>query len=311
MARESEYDKVLSLHRTRLERISERRGVASMKKLYDKAQSEMARKLAVTAKKLSGDSFTAHAQKVVMGQLEDGQMYIMSQMAGELDVHAREAQEESLRALSTDVKRLENYYTGAAPPLAIDEAARFAGVIDARKTSLLRQHRESMANYGANIVAKVEEQLSLSVLQAETPYAAIDRVLEVTDGEWWQAERIVRTETSFATNAAKADGIGEVVEELPDMFMMWVEHCDDDGEPLDDRVGVDSQAMHQQIVVPGGLFIMPPTTRDGAEVPDSLVDMQWAFPPNRPNDRSILAPFRPHWGAGWRWSGDDRVWVGR
>lgn len=312
MAKPSEYDKIVDLHRNRLERVAERRGVGRMKKLYDAAQEDMARKMAATAKRLSGDSFTMHAQRVVMAQLKEGQTIIMGKMAGELDDHAREAQVESLRSLSDDVRQLEGHYTGAAPPLAIDEAARFAGVIDKRKTSLMRQHKESMAYYGADIVSKVEEQLALSVLQAETPHAAIDRVLEVADGEWYQGERIVRTETSWATNATKLDGVQEIIEELPDMMIRWTEHVTDEFEPMDDRVGVDSIAMHGQVIQPGGYFVMPDATEDGDEVSDSLVGNVWQFPPDRPNDRAVIAPWRQHWGGmAWRYSGGGRIFLSR
>jgi hypothetical protein len=139
-------------------------------------------------------------------------------------------------------------------------------------------------------------------------------VVALTGEQRWQAERIVRTECAWAFNATHADGIADAARELPDMMMRWTEQCDDaSGAPLDDRVGVDSIALHGQLAKPGGVFTMPPTSlvpdKSGkTDVPLGLVGMMWAHPPNRPNDRAVLAPWRPHWGVpGWTWDGSGRV----
>lgn len=310
MPSKSKFDQVLDQHRLRLTRLTERSGVARIKKLYAEATSDMTRKLAATAKRIGGKSFTMHAQRAIMAQLTQGQILISSKMAGELNVQAREAQEESLRALSSNIKTLEKHYTDSVPPLAIDEAAIFAGVVDKRKESLLKQHKTSMANYGARVIGQVENQLALSTLEGESPFEAVGRVQDVIEGEWWQAERIVRTETAYAVNATHSDGIEELVEELPDIMCMWCEHCDEDGNPLDDRVAVDSQALHRQVVMPGGWFTEPDEAPDGQEVPDDLAGDAWQFPPNRPNDRAVITAWRQHWGGvAWRYSGGERIFL--
>ena len=98
------------------------------------------------------------------------------------------------------------------------------------------------------------------------------------------------------------------------MMQRWSEHCDDStGMPLDNRVGVDSIAMHGQVAAPGEVFVMPsnapaPDAKGRTEVPEQLVGLSWYFPPNRPNDRAIVQPWHPAWGVpGWRWDGSQRV----
>lgn len=292
----TEHRKVLDLHRQRLVRLVEHRGVRRLKSLYDRAQDELATKIKRTVPGRK-DRFEAHQHRVVLAQLRQGQAVISAHLAGESGDISREVQVESLRGLSSSIGRLERAYRGAAVDLPIEEAARFWGVIDRRRTSLLRAHETSMAHYGARLVGKMEEHLALSLAQGETTEDAIDRVLDTTSGtagvEWWKAEQIVRTEWSWAYNATHADGIAEVAKDVDDIYSRWVEHVTDDGVPLDARVGADSIVLHGQVTRPGELFTMP----NDARVSTKLWGKQWAFPPDRPNDRAVIAAWRPHWGG--------------
>ena len=303
----------VATHRARLEKVTVGTAVGPLKKLYDEAQAQLVRKIAKAVQAKKGDTFTAHQNRQVLVQLREGQRIITQRMAGKMGPLSAKAQEASLKGLANDVAKLSKHFTGSEVTVPIDEAAHFAGVINRRAPSLLKQHTTSMARYGVNVVNKVERGLAVSLLKGESSSEAIDTVEELIDGEWWQGERIVRTEMAYAFNATHADGMEESAQALPELRMRWEENCDDDGEPLDDRVAVDSLAMHGQVVAPGGLFVMPPTSRvlgpkGETQVPKSLVGLAWEFPPNRPNDRAVLAPWMPDWGVpGWAWDGSKRV----
>lgn len=310
------YREVLGEHRELLARVSEQWGVARLRRVYDLARADLERKLVAAARGRLGDTFTAHQMRTALLQVRHGQALLSQRMAGVVTAASMEAHGEGLRKLERDIARLEQRYTGAATVIPVAEAARFAGVMDARKTSLMRDHATSMARYGVKTVRAVEDELMVSLASGETNAAAIDRVGKAIDGEWWQAERIVRSETSWAFSASARDGIAEAAAELPDMMMRWSEHVGDDGEPLDDRVSVDSLAMHGQVAPPTGLFTMPdsaPTAdaKGNTDVPDSLAGRTFAHPPNRPNDRAVISPWRRSWGIpGWEWRG-RRVWLVR
>ena len=313
MARKVPATVVLAMqeHRLRLQGTLARGSARRLKGLYDDAQGALTARLRRTVGR--GDTFTAHQQRMALAQVREGQAVISRRLAGTLREETRGAQEASLRGLADDIGRLHRRFTGSEIVLPIEEAARFRGVIDRRGTSLLRMHRTSMARYGARIVEEVEGELALSLLSAEAPAAAMDRVAEAIDGAWWQGERIVRTETAWAFSATARDGIVESAGELDGLMQQWVEHCDDEGRPLDDRVGVDSIALHQQVAPAGGLFTMPaeaphPDARGQTKVHASLVGKAWPFPPNRPNDRSSLSPWMASWGVpGWRYVGGRRA----
>jgi hypothetical protein len=241
-----------------------------------------------------------------LAQIREQQILIGQMLLRELDPLTLKAQQASLAGLLDDLGRYERLARGVrAVALPIEVGARFVGVIDARRTSLLRAHRASVRTWGLEAIRGAEQQLSLSLLGAETTDRAIARVADAVAGEWWRAERIVRTETAWAFSASTADGIEALADEMPDLWQRWSEHVDDaTGAPLDDRVAVDSLAMHGQITRPGGLFTMPSAAPDGQPVPDALVGRTWAYPPDRPNGREVLTPWRPNWGIpAWIWDG--------
>lgn len=307
MAVEAEYRKALNVHRQRLVRLAETRSVVRMKQLYDRAQDELESKL---RRLMPGrkDTFTAYQHRVMLAQARQGQAVIARAMAGESAVLSRETQVESLRGLSNWMGRMEKAYTGAAPVLPIDEVARFWGVIDKRRTSLIRAHETSMASYGARVAAKIEEGLGMSLATGETMTEAVDRVREAADVEWWQAERVVRTEQAWAFSATQADGIAAIAEEDDSVYMRWVEHVTDDGEPMDDRVGEDSLVLHGQVARPGGLFYMPRDKR----VDPNMWGESWAHPPNRPNDRSVISAWKPGWGGlAWVYASGRKRFISR
>jgi hypothetical protein len=69
-------------------------------------------------------------------------------------------------------------------------------------------------------------------------------------------------------------------------------------------VADDSLALHGQVAHPGGYFTMP----IDPDVEERFWGKRWMFPPNRPNDRAVLSPWRPGWGIpAWEFKGGRRV----
>ena len=305
------YEQVVSAHRRTLDRLIDRGSVERLKSVYTKASAEVLAKLERLGR--GSSSFTAHHLHMALAQLKAGQIYIDDQMLGELNAATREAQVESLHTLVRNYKRLEKHFTGHATVLPIEEAARFAGVIDKSRGSLLRQHKTSIKRYGMVVIEKAQDAMSVSAASGESLDGAIGRVHEVVQGEWWAAERIARTESCWAYNSSHAEGIKEIAKEDSALEQQWSEFCAPDGSPLDIRVGVDSIALNGQVAAPGGVFTMPatapfPDAKGNTQVDASLVGKSWEFPPDRPNDRATILPWKKEWGKpGWRYKGGRRI----
>lgn len=295
-------------HLARLERLIALVGVRPLRKLYEQAHDELELKLGRMVGK-ARNTFTAHQHAAMLAQVRQGEMEIAQRLARRLNSSSVDVQRGSIKDLVSYIGRLEKMHKGAATPLPIEQAARLSGVIDKRKSSLLHLHKTSMAKYGARTVKTMEKGLAQSLIQGESAMDAIERVRQAADLEWWQAERIVRTELAFASSAAAADGMQDSLTEMPNLMMRWTEYVSDTTKaPLDDRVAVDSLAMHGQLARPGGLFTMPPDPR----VSPKVWGRSWAFPPNRPNDRAVIQPWQPDWGVpGWVLKGGRRVPIGK
>ena len=315
MATATKFEAASAEHVKRLNRLIDRGGIVRLRKLYDQAQADLESKLARAIGSASAP-FTVHQYRVLLAQVRYGQMQIAGRLGDESARVTTETQSDALRGIIAQIKTLEVQHDLGAVTLPIEEASRFAGVIDRRKTSLLAQNRRSMANYGVGVVRKMEQNLAVALATGATNAEAIETIAKTADLEWWRADRVLRTEQSWAAHATIADGIQASSDALGDLEMRWTEFVSDSGHPLDDRVGADSVAMHGQVAAPGGEFTMPDSassivlvTRYGkSRVSDSMIGQSWPHPPNRPHDRATIVPWRPQWGSpGWRVVGGSKV----
>lgn len=308
----------VNTHRLRLEKLVKAQGALKMKGVYEEAQASVLARIRREVKGGHKDSFTSHQARAILMQLRQGQAVVMKRLAGDMKPLSKNAQEVALKGLVGDVARLSKHFTGSEVTLPIDEAGALAGVVKGREPSLMRMHQASMNRYGVNVVQKVEKKLAVTLLSGGSLSDAYDDTAKAIDGEWWQGERIVRTELAYAFNQSARDGVAESSIEIPELMMRWEENCSDEGEPLDDRVATDSISMHGQVASPGQAFTMPsgpapfPDGDGSTKVYQGLIGLSWDFPPNRPNDRAVLSPWMADWGVpGWRYQAGRRAWLVR
>lgn len=281
--------------RRRLARLAEHRSVDTLRTAYDSIENEMAR-AAVRAVR-GGGRGVANTQNVarVRSALAYGQSYAAHALAGELDGAMRDTQADAIHGLRKLVGRLE----GGATPLDTPQA--MARALAERAQHLLAGPRQYLAAWSAETQTAINAAISEGVRAGESARALVRRAEEVIESNWWKIERIARTETCRAFNAAQDGAVIELGRHWPDVYKRWTEHVDDTtGAPMDSRVGADSLVLHGQCVRPGSAFVMP----SNKNVPAELWGKSFDFPPNRPNDRAVVLPWRPSWGIpGWTYAG--------
>ncbi len=279
-------------HRKRVNRLVENGSVRPLRKMYEAAILRSQRSLERQIKIGRGDSYTAQHHRMVLAQLRVGVSEIARNLGQQVALKAHEAQVESMRNLIGNIKTADQIATGIPPTLAIEEAAVFYGVLQNADPSLARAYPQTMQNYGIQMMTRIEGELGLMLATGGSTYDAVSTVTSIMGQERWKADRIVRTEVMHAYNAAHRAGLVESARQLPMLFGRWTENVSDTGRPYDNRVANDSMALHGQIARPTGVFTMPPAVK----VKSTLWGQQYAQPPNRPNDRARLEPWRPEWG---------------
>lgn len=296
-----EYRAVILDQQRQLAKLVQQAGLGPVRKLYQQMLDDLERRL----RRVPAGTMTHMQVRGMLAQVKIGLAGVLREMGGKLGDAAFEVGLASARHMLEDVAKLEKHYTGALMPLPVLETARLHGLVKDSTSSLLAAHTSSMARYGAELVNRFEMSLAGSVSTGESSQEAITKIMKLGDLEWWRGERIVRTELAFAASASARRANDEQAAELDgDLWSRWSEHVSDDGAPLDDRVGIDSEAMNGQVAPPGGMFTQPPRAPDGEAVSKTLVGREWSHPPNRPNDRAVLVPWRQHWGIpGWVWRG--------
>lgn len=296
-------------HGERLNRLLDRGGAARLKKLYDQAEAELQAKLSKAIGR-GAAPLTIAQHRAMLLQVKQGMIDIANRLGAELGKATQDTQRDAMHGLIGDMRGVEKHTSGRDTIVPVEEASRFAGVVDRKKTSLLALNKRSMQAWGKHAVGKMEQQLALSLATNETGHEAIDRILKAVDMEWWRAERIARTEQAWAYNATQLDAVKSMQQDFPDMMMRWCELVDDwTLTKLDDRVGNDSVALHGQVAPAAGLFYFP--KNPPLPVGDWFAGKSWAHPPNRPNDRAVLQPWRPHWGGfAWQIVNGRKVMVG-
>lgn len=203
-----------------------------------------------------------------------------------LSLQAEDVIRESIRQTAKFVGRI----TGI--PGILDDPRHFEMAVQTRIGSIGLLRRRSLGILTTDLLNSVRGELSIAQASKDRVGETISDVVDKIDAERWKVERTTRTELCRAYNAAQEDAIDMLERDQPGFFKRWTERVSDaTGAPMDKRVGKDSIVLHGQIVRPGQLFTMP----EVGDAPRTMIGMKWSAPPNRPNDRAVLLPWRKEW----------------
>lgn len=303
----SNVDVVLQESLRRADRVLDNATPAQLLQWLQQADLDLKRRLSVVAKHAGEVRFTEAHLTAYQRQMELVTRYTKARLLGLTHTQATAAIRLNVIGTVRELKHLERGFTGLTAPLRLDKAAVVGGLVKRTKATLLQQHATSVDRYGQHMLGQFQDIVRRGLMVGASTFQLVDALVghggpagprvstratvdavgkvvrlkeeDVPEGlfvrrRYW-AERIVRTETAHAQNAAKLATITEARNDFGDMGKKIL-------ATFDNRTAYDSIAVHGQVRPVDGLFT------DGA-------GRQYLRPPARPNDRETIVPWRLSW----------------
>lgn len=271
-----ENNKVETLAQSQAEEVQElnKREVKKMMVLYKRVRLELIDRLNSMPK----GTFTAQRMRSSLIQIDAALLEMQRVLGKGIQESSMILGERSSEDLIKELNTFDKEFTGAVTPLNLDSA------VVASKTSnfLFERHQSSLTAYSKALRQDFAMELSEAVLIGKSNYEVVGELAQKFKGEQWKLERIARTELHNVYNIAKMENMKEVRDsgDMPDL-MKTLFH------PMDLRTAKDSKKLN----------------RENPKIPiDKPFNFKWGdqervfmAPPDRPNDRAILLPYRKDW----------------
>lgn len=264
--------RILERNASRIEGI-EMSQARRMLKLYKQARDELTFRLLTTP----DNTFTEARLRSAMAQVEDMILMLEKRSRDESRFGADMVREQGGEDSAREMNELEKKFSGVNPAINVDAVV---ASIDP-DNFLFNNYQSSMDAYNAKLRSGFERELSQALLQQKTWSQAVNDMEMVFNAEEWVLARIVRTELHGLYNTAKFRGFQSIqTDYFPDLKKTLY-------HPMDSRTGDDSiqMAKERMVVDIDEPFVF---TYNGKT-------FTFMTPPNRPNDRAILLPYRESW----------------
>lgn len=247
---------------------------------------EVRRELQDRLSALAGDTFTAQRLRGVLVQVEAA----LSEMNDSFIIRLRDVSgrviSQAVDDLVEEIEKFEKEFLGAVTPININAQV----VVDDGSSFLFNKYEASVGAYTASTRSAIATGLSQAAIEG-APFGEVTRrIARFFIGEEWKLLRLGRTEIHNMYGFGKQKTLEAAKQGfLPDLQKSLF-------HPIDGRTGDDSKQLKRigpvvEIDQPF-IFIFKRRRKDGSIDEDRRVFMH---PPDRPNDRSILIPFRKEW----------------
>lgn len=243
-----------------------------------KTYSEIRRELRDRLDRTKSNTFTAQQLRGTLAQIDGAITAMTETLKGNIGDGAEKAALLGVDDLMKELSKFQTKFKSAVVPIDINTA------LIAQDTSnfLINNYESSLDAYGSDLLSQLSSNLTNAAIQGDLDFSTVsDKVSKFFIGEEWKLSRIVRTELHQVYNLGKQNGMLEIRDEyLPDMQKALI-------HPMDSRTGKDSKELAAQnpIVDIDKPFIQKYKGKT----------YTFMVPPNRPNDRAILIPYRKVW----------------
>lgn len=249
-------------------------------KTYRRVRQDLRDRLDALSGSGKDDTFTAQRLRGAMMQVDLALAEMTKDLNDDMNTSSEEAAGVGVEHLIKEISKWNKKFTGAVIPINLN------AVEIATKTSnfLFNQRESSLLSYSNYIRGQFARTLTDATVEQASFGDIVTRMGRFFLGEEWRLQRIVRTELHNVYSKGKMNGMldlwGEGEGEIPDLKKTLF-------HPMDHRTGKDSRRLAQNnpIVPIDEPFVETSTGKE----------LIYMAPPNRPNDRAILIPFRDEW----------------
>jgi hypothetical protein len=269
---EVDADGIVERHIQQVLKLEEAKARALLTK-YRETRQELRDRL----ERVSADTFTAQQLRGVMIQVDSAITAMEISLSGGMREHAAIFARMGVDDGMDEIERFQEMFQGAVVPININRVL----VASDSENFLFNKMEASLKTYSSGVRSMLATNLTNESLM-ESSYSSVIRKLGAFfQGEEWKLHRIARTEYHNVYNVAKMNGFVETRDTLlPDLKKTLI-------HPMDSRTGADSKALaRQNPIIP----IDEPFRQEW----EGKVRV-YMTPPDRPNDRSILVPYRDSW----------------
>lgn len=246
-----------------------------------KSYENVRRELRDRLDKIPAGTFTAQKMGATLVQLDLAIQKMGKGLVGDMKDSVTMASEKGIEDLIKELKKWDKKFTGAIKSINIKAVEAAADT----QSFLFNQYDASIDSYNAFLRSKMAQSLSESVVAEDSMSDVVGRLGKVFLGEQWKLEQITRTELHGVYARGKLSGMkklwGDGEGSIPDLKKTLY-------HPMDKRTGEDSKWLNQNNLI-------VPVDEPFKYTWNGKV-REYMAPPDRPNDRSILIPYRDAWG---------------
>jgi hypothetical protein len=240
--------------------------------------SDVRNRLVDRLSRLPPGRFTAQHLRGVLAQVQAAIDTINSKLQGNMADGAYDAALAGVEDLVDEVKAFDQEFLGAVTPINLNAAVMATDT----KNFLVTKYKTNLDAYGKGLQAQITNGLFAASVGEVNHEEVVGRISQFFVAEEWKLRRIVRTELHNIYNMGKIRGMQHLSGDIEDLKKTLM-------HPMDQRTGKDSIYAAQLGLV--------------ADI-DEPFEYEWRgklrvfmAPPDRPNDRAILVPYREEWGA--------------
>jgi len=230
--------------------------------------------------------FTAQRMRGVLLQVEMAIAAMGDSLKREIEPQAMELARKGSEHLIKEIEKFSQEFEGAILPIDLDTVS----IALDTKNFLINQYQVSIDSYSEQVRSVITQQITRSAIEEVGLAEMIRRISRFFIGEEWKLLRIARTELHNVYNLGKLNSMKDTRDKyVPDLKKALI-------HPMDSRTASDSKQLASlDPVVPVDKPFKYTYTRRLKDGTVKKEQREFMVPPERPNDRAILIPYRREW----------------